>query len=245
MKRNLPDFLSRRLVHSRYVLTRRWYLAVIALLLTFPGLLYVHNASGVYYSTVNVLFLPPPNAVGGGNTLRAEAGSTVQFAALVERKFNEGRHSDKLPQPTSAPLYATGVKHGIWVYLPNAGGQWQTNFNRAELRVEVVGQSETEVLDNMRMTLDALKLLSLEPQVDMGIFEEARITTEMSPDQPMAAYAWVRNSRAEIAVGMIMVSVAYAAAHLGDLMINLIGRNHAKRKLRRTELQSTSVSVKS
>lgn len=243
MKTNLPDFLSRRFAHSRYVLTRRWYLAVLATLLMMPGLLYVHNASGVYYSSVNVLFLPPPNAVGGGNTLRAEAGSTVQFAALVERKFNEGRDTQDLPQPTDAHLYATGVKHGIRVYLPNAGGQWQTNFNRAELRVEVVGLSETEVLDNMRATLDALRSLSLKPQVDMGILEEARITTEMSPDQPMAAYAWVRNSRAEIAVGMIIISVAYAAAHLGDLLISAVGRKRATRKRRRKEFQAASVSI--
>lgn len=227
MKSSLLQDLGQRLTHSQNVLTRRWYIVAATLVLMFPALLFVHNAPGVYYSTVSLLFLPPAGSVGGGNSLRADPGGTVHYAALIERRFNEGRRSFDNPRPTNAPLYATGIKHGTYVHLPDAGGQWQSNFNRAELRVEVVGQSEQEVLDNMNRTLATLQKLSVEPQKEMGIWEESMITNQRAPAVPAVGYAWVRNPRADMAVAALMLGLSVAAAHIGDAIIGRIRKSRS------------------
>ncbi|WP_411732511.1 hypothetical protein [Paeniglutamicibacter sp.] len=190
-----------------------------------PALLAVHNATGVYHSTVSFLFLAPSSSVeGGGNSLRADPGSTIYFAAVVERHFNQGAHIYDVPRPTSAPLYATGVKHGSAVYLPDQGGQWQTNFNKAELRIEIVGESEEVVLSKMRETIDKLRELSTKLQQEMGIWPESRITTETSPEEPAVGYAWIRNNRAEMAVAALIVGLSVGAAHIGDSVLTTVSR---------------------
>ena len=223
MKKMHGQPIGRRLTRSSHVLLRRWYVIVAVLVALLPGMLYVHNASGVYYSTVNMTFLPPPGTVGGGNSLRAESGSTVYYAALVERTFSQGPNSIEVPHPTGAHLYATGVRHGISVYLPNAGGQWQTNFNVAELRIEVVGTSENEVMEKMTSTISMLKQLSGQPQVEIGVIDESWITTDISPAVPAVGFAWIRNGRAELAMVALMLGTALAAAKTADVIIAKLG----------------------
>lgn len=223
--------LRERLRRHRNVLVRRWYLIVATMIVLMPALLAVHNATGVYYSTASFLFLPPTSAVeGGGNSLRADPGSTVYFAAVVERRFNQGAHAYDVPRPTSAPLYATGVQHGSAVYLPDQGGQWQTNFNKAEIRIEVVGTSEGEVLAKMHETIETLGVLSTRPQEEMGIWPESRITTETSPEKPAVGYAWIRNSRAEMTVAALILGLSVGAANVGDSVLNAISRKRLERR---------------
>lgn len=223
--------LRERLRKHKNVLVRRWYLIAATMLVLMPALIAVHNATGVYYSTASILFLPPASAVeGGGNSLRADPGSTVYFAAVVERHFNQGAHAYEVPRPTSAPLYATGVRHGSAVYLPDQGGQWQTNFNKAEIRIEVVGTSEEEVLTKMSETIETLRVLAIRPQEEMGIWPESRITTETSPEKPAVAYAWIRNSRAEMTVAALIVGLSIGVANIGDSGLNARARRRAGRE---------------
>lgn len=196
------------------ILARRWYLVLIAIICMAPVLYAAHIATGVFYVTADVLFLPPPAAVGG-NTLRADPGRTVYYAAVVERRFN-GESPESVPRPTDAPLYGTGIRNGFAVYLPNAGGQWQSNFNKPVIRVEIVGEDSAVVQLEMDRIVHRIQELAVEPQHTMGVKPEAFITTEISPEKPIIAHVGIRNSRAEVALLLLTVGLAVGVAHVGD-----------------------------
>lgn len=211
------------------VLLRRWYLVLITILCMLPLFSAAHASSGVFYASADILFLPPPAAVGG-NTLRADPGRTVYYAALVERQFN-GEDPVKVPRGTSAPLYASGIREGHAVYLPNAGGQWQTNFNKPAITIEVVGENSADVQHQLDRIVLRLQDLAVTPQKSLGVKPEAFISTELSPETPSIAHVGVRSSRAEVALLLLTLGLSVAAAHVGDRLINHVKRRRKGRLL--------------
>lgn len=207
---------------------------VFSVVCMIPFLYSAHVSGGVFYASTDVLFLPPPASVGG-NSLRADPGRTVYYAAIVERQFN-GEHPDNTPRPTSAPLYGTGVRNGYAVYLPNAGGQWQTNFNKAAIRVEVVGESGDQARQQMDDIVQKLRAMAKVPQDEMGVIPESYISTELSPEKPNVLYLGVRNSRAEFALIMLTLGLAIGVAHIGDGLIGYFSRHRMRSSKRESQL---------
>lgn len=208
-------------------LARRWYLLVLTILCMGPVFYAAHVATGIYYVSADVLFLPPPAAVGG-NSLRADPGRTVYYAAIVERQFN-GEEGLSVPRSTSAPLYGTGIRSGYAVYLPNAGGQWQTNFNRPLITVEVVGETSQIVQEQLDGIVARLQTLALVPQLELGVKPESYISTEISPAKPNIAHMGIRNSRAEVALGLITVGLSIAVPLVGDRLIIIFERKFRRK----------------
>lgn len=219
---NTLQKLRHRIRTHGNILARRWYLVVLSIVCMLPVLYSAHAAGGVFYSHADVLFLPPPASVGG-NSLRADPGRTVYYAAIVERQFNSER-PDNIPRPTSAPLYGTGIQDGYAVYLPNAGGQWQSNFNKPALTVEVVGKTSSEVQKNMDQIVQRIQELARVPQKEMGIKSGSFIATELSPEKPSISYVGIRSSRAEGALVLLTIGIAIGVAHLGDGLISHFSR---------------------
>ncbi len=125
-------------------LKRRWYIIVLLFALVVPAAQLAKDVPGVYYSKFNIDFQAPAGATKD-NALRTEASSTVHYAALIQRMY-EGRHPNAPIIPTRAPLFGTGLRDAVAVYLPSAGGQWQTNFNRPTITVEIVKDNADAVL---------------------------------------------------------------------------------------------------
>lgn len=214
--------LQHRIRTHGNILARRWYLVVLSIICMLPVLYSAHGAGGVFYSSADVLFLPPAASVGG-NSLRADPGRTVYYAAIVERQFN-GERQDNTPRPTSAPLYGTGIQNGYAVYLPNAGGQWQSNFNKPALTIEVVGETSSEVQNQMDQIVQQIQELAKVPQQEMGIKSGSYIATEISPERPSISYVGIRGSRAEGALVLLTLGIAIGVAHLGDGLITYFSR---------------------
>jgi len=224
---NALSSLRNRIRLHGSIMLRRWYLVVVTLLCMAPLLYMAHEATGVYYTSVNLLFLPPPASVGG-NSLRADPARTVYFAAVVERRFN-GEDAALGLRSTDAPLYGTGIRSGHAVYLPNAGGQWQTNFNKPAIAIEVVGQSAAGVQQDLAAMTARIQVLARQPQVEMGIHPDSFITTELSPAVPNVTYVGVRNKKALAALGLLTVGMAIGVPQVGDRIIRAIGRRRARR----------------
>ncbi len=127
---------------------RRWYVVLAGLVLTVGVLLLVHQTPGVYATQTNVVFLAPvtPHTP---NTISSPTSGVISTAGLVERIVNKG--VEKSPTSGSVALAGQGVDDGYSVELPNAGGQWASNFNRPVLQVQVTGPSAERVRSELQV----------------------------------------------------------------------------------------------
>lgn len=225
---NFLERLKHRQTILRHVLIRRWYIVVAVMLCMVPILYDATNSTGVYYSRVEVMFLPPPSKVGG-NALKSEAVTTVMYAAIVERGFNGNVGGQRL-KTTDAPLYATGLRNGHSVFLPNSGGQWQMNFDDPEIIVEVVSESRETVVAEMQRIVDRLQQSAHVQQQSIGVLPEAYITTELSPSEPGVMYVGIRKSRELAALLGLTVALAVGLPLFGDRLLSGISRRRAGKK---------------
>lgn len=208
---------------------RRWYLFLGALLCMAPVLFAAHGAIGVYYLQADVIFLPPPQSVAG-NSLRGEPGQTVYFTAMIDRQL-AGEDPETGPATTDAPLYATGIREAHSTFLPNNGGQWQTNFNRPVITVEVVGETSANVEDEFASILQRIEELREQPQADMHIAADSYITTTLSPARPKMQYIGVRSKRAVFAFGMVAIGVSTGVAIMGDQVLEFNERRRQRSQI--------------
>ena len=82
-------------------------------------------------------------------------------------------------------LTSMGVERGWSVRQPNAGGQWDVNYEEARLDVKSSGRTVEEASAQMTEALTAIEdaLTVLEDRRDVN--EHERIRLELSPDQPV------------------------------------------------------------
>ncbi|MFQ4147837.1 O-antigen ligase family protein [Arthrobacter sp. LAPM80] len=210
---------ARRLSGS---LRRRWYVGLAVLLMFIPMAMSAWSETGVYYAKFNIELQAPPGATKG-NPLRTEASSVVHFAAMVQRLY-EGGHANASVLPTSAPLYGSGLRDAVAVYLPSAGGQWQTNFNSPSIAVEIVKAHPDDVIAAAEAVTADIEKLTVQPQEQMGIWEKSRITGERQPAQVTVEYMAVRPKYALVAIAALAVASAMSSAIVVDRGIRQLRR---------------------
>jgi len=133
---------------------RLWYATLAGLVLVGLVSWQVANPEPVYWSRTEVTLMLPasdrnPNALVGGT-------ASLIVAAGVLAKDLEGGSAAEATSSSEVPLTGLGVRHGYSVVLPNVGGQWAYNFDRAALIVQVVGTSEAEVRARFDEVLKAI-----------------------------------------------------------------------------------------
>ncbi|NMR28209.1 hypothetical protein [Crystallibacter degradans] len=215
MKRNLSMISA--VFGQGNALLRRWYVVAAVLLFMMPVIVQAQQAVGVYWTKVDLMFLPPPGA-SALNPLRADDGVTIPYAALVERSFNSLDHPPAI-HTSGAPLYGTGIRSGYAVYLPNTGTQWESSFSRPAITLEVVQESPEEVLTVLAGLQQNLDRLAVTPQERMGVTPKARITTQLAPESPRVMYIDARNTRAVVALLVLTLSLAVATATMVDRLV--------------------------
>lgn len=129
---------------------RRWYIVLVGAVLLGFAASALNGTQGVYFAQTDVLFLAD-EAATGGNPLQNQSDSVIQFASVVQQAVGSGSVNLRLSSPT-ATLHGSGVRRGYVARLADAGGQWQSSFNRAVIKVEVVDSSPERV----RATLDTV-----------------------------------------------------------------------------------------
>jgi hypothetical protein len=196
------------------VLARRWYVLVVVAAITGAAVLLVQCAPGVYWTQVNIVFLPPKNA----NVLEDQNTSIVQFVAVIEREFNETPDTTRSAS-SSGTLYGEGVRSGWQVSLSNNGGQWQNNFNRPSLSIEVVDSSPRKVVETAASLSAKVSRLAETQQNDIGIATKNHVTTINSPASPVVSYVQGSNTRAGIAVIALGTVTGVLAAALVDWIV--------------------------
>jgi len=199
-----------RLIH---VIFRRWYVVLAVLIITGLATVAAGRVEGVYSTQLDIVFV----ASGKSNSLQISADSLVPFAAVIERRFNGNSEAAALAGETT--LYGQGVRSGWSVTLPNTGGQWQTNFNRPALSIEVVDSTPERVRAVANNLSARIRGLTLSEQVEQGVSAVNRVTTLESPATPAVTYIEGRSSRAKIGIIALGVGFALLAAVMIDRLL--------------------------
>ncbi|MBC7402298.1 MAG: hypothetical protein H7279_03860 [Microbacteriaceae bacterium] len=199
------------------VALRRWYVFALGLvgILVLTG--FLDRTPGVYWAQTDVLFLANPAAVGG-NPLQNQTDSVIDFASVIQESIGRGTAHVKLSSP-SATLYGAGVTHGYVARLADAGGQWESSFNRAVIEVEVVESSPAGVRQVLDRVVSEIRRETAALQSGSGVTGVYRITVESGASDVSIGY--MGNSRGSryrglAALGLVGLGVSAVTAVLLD-----------------------------
>lgn len=211
---------------------RRWYIALAVLLCFVPLMLAARQSSGVYYTSYDIVFQAPDGATKD-NALRTEASSTVHYAALVQRLY-ENKHPEPDVRPVRAPLYGVGARDIEAVYLPSSGGQWQTNFNKAQITVEIVKPTPEEAVARAEQISQQITAMAKSPQDQMGIWKNSQITTDRISLRVPVGYINVRDKYALVALAALGTGCAVASTLIVDALLQNLSVRRRTRMRRGT-----------
>lgn len=213
----IRDQLRYRISRGQKAIKRRWYVALGAVLVMIPVMFAASQATGVYYTKADVLFVAPASSADG-NALQTDPAQTLSFAAVVVQRYNSADGSTG-PRSTSAPLYGSGIRRGHLVYIPSSGGQWQLSYSRPVITVEVVGESAEEVASERDRIMNRIFVLAEAAQQERDVKAAVRITAELAPGTAFVSYIGVRNGRAELALTFLTIGLAVGMSFMADRMI--------------------------
>lgn len=211
---------------AKWAMVRRWPVVLAVLALMLPFVWQARETTGVYWTRVNVVFLPPPGAAAG-NPLRSESQDVVQFAAVIQRLAITESSIPPL-ETNGAILYATGIRNGYSVYLPNAGTQWQPSYNRASIAVEVVAEDAESVTRMATELAEKIAAAATEQQDALGVQRGAHITTVLSPSAAVVSYHTGKPAHATAVLLVLTLGLAAAAVQLFDRLPQRRTAAHAK-----------------
>ncbi len=175
---------------------RRWYLALLGLLITLGAMALVAGSDGVYETRADLHFLPPKDFVvsDGSNPVN----DLVAIAGLVEREVNQG---ERRPTPASPDtwLAGMGVEDGTSVVLPNQDGQFGYSFHEPYLRVQAVGATADRARTLRTETVAEIEQALARVQAADGVPERDRVRTRLVPRVPPVLH---RGGAPRIAIGV-------------------------------------------
>lgn len=206
------------------LLRRRWHLALAALAAMAGLSASALTTPPLYYAEVDVLFLLPDESEDA-NEFLGDPALTLYLAGIVERSVNSGGAQ---PLTTFAPLYGTGIRHGHWVHIPNAGGQWQMSYDRPLITVEVVGESPDEVAQQLDVYAGQVADEARSAQEAMGIPAPLHIRTSASPELPQAVMIGMKRSRAEAGMLLLTVITVPVVVSAGDRLLTALQRRRSR-----------------
>lgn len=207
---------------------RRWYIALAVLACLVPMLQFVRAGEGVYYTSYDIIFQAPDGATKD-NALRTEASSTVHYAAMIQRMY-ENDHPEPDARPVRAPLYGVGIRDLEAVYLPSAGGQWQSNFNRAQITVEIVKPTKELALVRAEQISQQISALAKIPQDRTGVWAQSQITTDRIFQRVPLGYIDVRTKYAFAVLTILGLGCSVAATLTFDLLWRQLSRARMKKR---------------
>jgi hypothetical protein len=194
-------------------------LCAIGVLLTSAFCYRALHKPGVYRAQVDVLFLPPASNVFP-NALFNAPGGLVSIAGVVGKMVDPDSQSGQVVSPT-VTLANQGIRDGYSVTLPDDGGQWTRNFDRAQLNVQAVGASPTGVQQTVRRLVAAINAKLAWLQDRANVTRVNRIVTSLNPGQVQVYYEAGRRARAVLATAVL------------GLAITAVGAAYLRRRLRR------------
>lgn len=198
---------------------RRWYVPAAALVCA-AALTFVFANDGGSYTTKTVISfifpaktaLSPYNGAGDKNV--------IAFAGAVAHEINGGKPTMRYATE-DAPFYGVGVREGVFVGLPNSGGQWSTSFAKAEIEIQIVGRSRDWVVATQSRLVDEVLRIADAQQAEAAASRNARIIVSVVPLTSRIDHITPTRTM-QYAAGAAMFAAALIVGAWGAVMVDRI-----------------------
>ncbi|MCR2785002.1 MULTISPECIES: hypothetical protein [unclassified Microbacterium] len=211
------------------VFLSRWPAVVIGALCTAGAMLGVLGAEGAYWSRTSLVFLAPSSELFP-NSLQTRSEDLIITAGLVAKRVNGPDKVQKFASTETTLVGIPGTTDGVWLRLPDSGGQWAPSFADQFLLLDVMGDSADEVRAKQLAVIDRareeLDLMQREQNVD----PVNDITLKVAPETPPVFH--VTGSRIR-SLGMT------AAVGLGATLAAIVALEQRSRRIRLPDDQGT------
>lgn len=187
---------------------RRWYLALIGLAATALMCWHALGASGVFYTQVYLVFLPPQGEANPNALIGANNQSVVDMAGIVGRIV--AQHAGPQPASDQVTILGEGISDGYIVRQPNDGGQYNVQFDRPVLDVQVSGPSAQSVTIKLADVVKTINSELTARQAAAGTPPGSMIQTRLSPSN--ADLYFVKGSRIRALMASLLLGLGLTAA---------------------------------
>lgn len=208
------------------IMRQRWYVVLAGLVIVAGSIAYVSSRAGVYWTQVDVVVLAPKSA-RYPNVIRDTSQSLISMAGLIERDLNKGI-TPPATASSSVTLVNEGVSEGYSISLPNSGGQWANNFDRAVLDVQVVGPSAEKVRVELRELVAMIDNNLKQRQVADGVDNRDFITTSSAPSAAALFYFNGERSHAFAAILLLGGTLIPVSSVGADRLLRANARRRRK-----------------
>jgi hypothetical protein len=169
---------------------------------------------GVYYAQADVVLLPPKGADTPNILATTNTSGPVKMAGIIGQIMAQ----QAAPQPVSdqVTILGEGITRGYIVRQPNDGGQWEIQFKRPILDVQVAGATPAEVTGTLDQVVAEIETDLRNLQQTAGADPANMIQARLSPQVPDIFYVKGSAIRAGLATLLLGFGLTLAAARLLD-----------------------------
>lgn len=196
-----PPVVAPAAHRRRPLLLRAGVIMLVGLLISGMVGLYLAKRPGVYWSEVTVVLIAPKSAANP-NGLTVDSESLIDTAGVLAKMVGSSPPGPPVVSD-SVTLVGEGIRHGYGVRLPNSGGQFATNFDRAALDVQAAGTTAAEVSGTLNQVLSTISADLDRLQRDAGVAKVNLIRTQLSPQTAPIYYQTGSKTRA-LAITLVL-----------------------------------------
>ncbi|WP_375431136.1 hypothetical protein [uncultured Friedmanniella sp.] len=207
------------------VLVLSWrfrFVTAVGLLLTGVALFLVSPPVEAWNVRVSVILLVPKGTPG--NAIASTTTSLIATTGVVARNVN-GPNDQSQTVSSDLTLASTETEPGWSLRQPNAGGQWDVDYEEPRLDVKAWGYTSEEASAQMRDALTKIEGSLTALQDSRKVAESQRIRLTLSPDQPV--FTIQSGSRVRALAGTGLAGILVTLAGILGLERLLRGRTSA------------------
>jgi hypothetical protein len=195
----------------------------------------------VYWSETD-LRLVYPGLKSHSNALLTTTESVIATAGLVVEDATQARPGPRL-STDEVTVVDAGIDDGVLIRLPNAGGQWATNFDKPSINIQVVGRDPAAVRGRMTETVAWVSAILENRQATYQVAKSDMITAYPSPPVPVVATAHGSRARALVAVLLVGLGLTIGfTLYVDQLMLRRRRRRRNPRTAQAVEPDKRSAS---
>lgn len=152
---------------------------LVGVVLTLTAVLVAGRGAQVVWSDTKLRLMAPrdPSAIVETNSLVSSPGGLVATAGAVVAQIDPKPAVPRMASP-DVNIVDLDIARGVWVRVPDVGGQWENSFSDPVIQIQVSGPSEADVTQRTQQVIEAARRSLSELQDRYSVNSAYRITIE-------------------------------------------------------------------